>query len=97
MPDSVEVALASLDVVEAIARGFIEVRGSRVKYNLNKKTEYDWNDPEEWVRARTIAFLIISKSYPANRMRTEVQVPRRTLMTGPTSSSTRMTVALSPI
>ena len=78
MPDSVEVALANLDVVEAMARGFIEVRGNRVKYNLNKKSEYDWSDPEEWVRARTIAFLIISKSYPANRMRTEVQVPRRT-------------------
>lgn len=73
-----EIALAHPDVVEAIARGFIEVRGSRVKYNLNQKREYDWTDPEEWVRAHRIAFLIISKNYPANRLRTEVQVPRRT-------------------
>lgn len=78
MPYTPEIALAHPDVVEAIARGFIEVRGSRVKYNLNQKREYDWTDPEEWVRAHRIAFLIISKSYPANRLRTEVQVPRRT-------------------
>ena len=45
---------------------------------MNHKREYDWTDPEEWVRARTIAFLIVSKSYPANRIRTEVLVPRRT-------------------
>jgi type I restriction enzyme M protein len=78
MADSPEIALACPDVVEAIARGFIEIRGSRIKYNLNYKREYDWTDPEEWVRARTVAFLIVSKNYPANRIRTEVQVPRRT-------------------
>jgi len=78
MPDSPEIALANPDVVEAIGRGFIEVRGNRVKYNLNQKREYDWTDPEEWVRLRTIAFLIVTKNYPANRMRTEVVVPRRT-------------------
>jgi len=78
MSDSAEITLTHIDVVEAIARGFIEVHNTRVKYNLNQKREYDWCDPEEWVRARTIAFLIVSKSYPANRIRTEVQVPRRT-------------------
>ena len=78
MPDSPEIALAHSDVVEAIARGFIEVRGNRIKYNLNQKREYDWTDGEEWVRVRTIAFLIVTKNYPANRMRTEVVVPRRT-------------------
>lgn len=77
MADSPDLALAHPDVIEAIARGFIEVRGSRIKYNLNRKHDYDWGDPEEWVRARTVAFLIVSKSYPANRMRLEVQVPRR--------------------
>lgn len=78
MPDSPELAIAHPDVMEAMARGFIEVRDHKVKYNLNHKREYDWTDPEEWVRARTIAFLIVSKSYPANRIRTEVLVPRRT-------------------
>jgi len=78
MPDSPELALTHPDVMEAMARGFIEVHSNRVKYNLNQKREYDWTDPEEWVRVRTVAFLIVSKSYPANRIRTEVQVPRRT-------------------
>ena len=78
MPDSPELALEHPDVVEAMARGFIEVRGSSVTYNLNQKKVYDWTDPEEWVRTRTISFLIVAKSYPASRIRTEVQVPRRT-------------------
>lgn len=78
MSDSPEATLATPDVIEAIARGFIEIKGGRAHYNLNQKRSYDWGDPEEWVRARTIAFLIVSKSYPANRLRTEVTVPRRT-------------------
>ena len=49
-----------------------------MEYNLHSRRKYDWSDPEEWVRARTIAFLIVSKGYPANRLRTEVTVPRRT-------------------
>jgi type I restriction enzyme M protein len=78
MPDAPDLALANSEVAEAIARGFIEISGARVKYNLAQKREYDWTDPEEWVRARSIAHLIISKNYPANRIKTEVVVPRRT-------------------
>jgi type I restriction enzyme M protein len=78
MSDTPECALANPDVVEAMARGFIEIRDARVQYNLNQKKTYNWNDPEEWVRARVIAFLIVSKNYPAHRIRTEVKVPRRT-------------------
>lgn len=78
MIDSPEAALAYPDVIEAIARGFIEFKGGRIHYNLNQKRSYDWSDPEEWVRAHTVAFLIVSRSYPANRIRTEVTVPRRT-------------------
>lgn len=76
--DSPDAALAQPHVIEAIARSFIEVKGARVHYNLNQKKNYDWTDPEEWVRAHTIAFLVVVKSYPANRLRTEVTVPRRT-------------------
>jgi len=78
MSDSPEASLTNPDVIEAMARGFIELKGSRIHYNLNHKKSYDWTDPEEWVRARTIAFLVVSRGYPANRMRTEVTVPRRT-------------------
>lgn len=62
----------------AIDRGVIEIKEGRVKYNLKQAREYDWTDPEERVRAQTIAWLIVRKSYPANRIRTEVLVPRRT-------------------
>lgn len=78
MPDSPDLALTFPDLIEAVTRGFIEFRGSRVIYNVRRKREYAWTDPEEWVRARTLAFLIVSKGYPPNRIDTEVTVPRRT-------------------
>lgn len=76
--DRAEDAVNDPHVVEAIRRGLIEIRGDRVTYNLASKKGYSWLDPEEWVRARTIAFLVMARAYPANRMKTEVQVPRRT-------------------
>ncbi|MFN2456180.1 MAG: N-6 DNA methylase [Pyrinomonadaceae bacterium] len=65
-------------VAEAMKRGIIEVKDNKVTYNLHQKKTYQWSDPEEWVRCRSIAFLIIKKGYPANRIKTEVTVPRRT-------------------
>jgi type I restriction enzyme M protein len=65
-------------VIEALGRGILEISNDRVTYNLASKKNYDWRDPEEWVRARLIAWLIIQKAYPAARMDTEVRVPRRT-------------------
>lgn len=65
-------------IQEAIGRSIIEIKADRVTYNLNKKKSYSWNDPEEWVRAKTIAFLTLKKSYAPNCIRTEVTVPRRT-------------------
>lgn len=64
-------------VLEAMARGFVELKKERIYYNLNQKRDYNWADPEEWVRCYTIAYLIVEKGYPPNRMRTEVSVPRR--------------------
>ncbi len=78
MPDSRELALEDENVAKAIERGFIEVSKDRIIYNLKQKKTYQWSDPEEWVRARTVAFLIIKKGYPANRINVEVRVPRRT-------------------
>jgi type I restriction enzyme M protein len=72
-----EEALANAHVAEAIRRGIVRIEGDRVSYNLNQQRSYDWRDPEEWVRAFTIAWLVVAKDYPANRLRTEVQVPRR--------------------
>ena len=44
-------------IQEAIQRGIIEIKSERVTYNLNKKKSYSWSDPEEWVRAKAVAFL----------------------------------------
>ena len=75
--DSPEVAVEDEFVSEAMGRGVISVNEMQVSYQLRSKKTYDWGDPEEWVRARTIAFLVIAKGYPANRIDTEVRVPRR--------------------
>lgn len=65
-------------IQEALRRGFIEIKGSRITYILANKRSENWSDPEEWVRAHSVAFLVLEKDYPPNRMKTEVTVPRRT-------------------
>lgn len=65
-------------ILNAIQRNLIEIHGDRVTYNIHQKKTYNWSDPEEWVRARTIAFLVLEKSYTPRSIRTEVIVPRRT-------------------
>jgi type I restriction enzyme M protein len=56
----------------------LDIKGDRITYNTPTKKTYDWDDPEEWVRARTVAFLVLEKGHPLNRIRVEVSVPRRT-------------------
>jgi len=70
--------LANEFVAEGLRRGFISIAGNRITYHLNQQRAYAWTDPEEWVRAHTIAWLVIVRDYPTNRIRTEVTVPRRT-------------------
>jgi len=65
-------------ILAEIQRGLLEIKGERVIYNFQTKKSYNWNDPEEWVRARSLAFLVLEKGYPFSRIRTEVSVPRRT-------------------
>ncbi len=76
--DSQQDALSNDLINEAIQRGVIVIAETRVTYKLGQQKSYDWTDPEEWVRAHTIAWLIIARDYPTNRIRTEVPVPRRT-------------------
>ena len=64
-------------IINAIQRGLIEIHGDRIIYNIHQKKSYNWSDPEEWVRARTVAFLVLEKSYTPRSIRTEVIVPRR--------------------
>lgn len=65
-------------ILEAIRRGLIEIKGERISYNINQKKSYNWADPEEWVRAYTLAYLVLEKKYVPRCIRTEVTVPRRT-------------------
>jgi type I restriction enzyme M protein len=74
-PESV---LATKHVLESIERGFIAIEKNRITYQLNQRKVYNWNDPEEWVRCAAVCRLIIEKNYPAQRIRVEVPVPRRT-------------------
>lgn len=76
--ESKEDALALPALVEAIRRGIVTVLDRRVKYALSREHNYNWDDPEEWVRAVTVAWLIVEKGYPSNRIKLEVLVPRRT-------------------
>jgi type I restriction enzyme M protein len=76
--DSAEEALAQPEVLEAIHRGIMSFTDTRVTYQLHSQRSDDWADPEEWVRACTVAWLIVERGYPANRIKTEVTVPRRT-------------------
>ena len=78
MRDTRDAAEQDSLVVAAIERGICEIKDDRITYNFPTKKSYDWDDPEEWARARTLAFLVLEKGYPLNRMRTEVSVPRRT-------------------
>ena len=49
-----------------------------ITYRIASSKTYDWGNPEEWVRARTIAFLVAARDYPPKRIATEVTVPSRT-------------------
>jgi type I restriction enzyme M protein len=76
--DTTNDVLSQPHVVEAIRRGIIAIVDDRVTYRLNQQRSYSWTDPEEWVRAHTISWLVIERDYPVGRLRTEVNVPRRT-------------------
>lgn len=78
MYDTAEDVLAIDFVAEARNRGIIAIKGNRITYTLAHEKSYSWMDPEEWVRAATISWLIIERGYPASRIKTEVVVPRRT-------------------
>lgn len=58
--------------LEAIRRGLIQLDGGRIVYHVHKKKSYSIADPEEEVRADTIAFLVLEKGYDAERIETEV-------------------------
>lgn len=74
---AIEVAESRI-VKEAILQGIIAISEATITYNLSKTKTYNWQDPEEWVRASTVAWLVVERAYNPRRMAVEVRVPRRT-------------------
>src|SRR6266853_492850 len=64
---------------EGISKGLISFNEnqSRIKYIHQNKT-YNFNDPEEKVRAETFLQLVLVYGYQTRRIDLEVNVPRRT-------------------
>ena len=57
---------------EAIKRGIVQLDNHRIVYKIRNQKSYAATDPEEVVRADTMAFLTIMKGYKAKRIQTEV-------------------------
>lgn len=58
---------------EAIARGLFQLDGDQIKYSLHRGKSYRIADPEEKVRADTLAFLTLSKGYDPRKVDTEIE------------------------
>lgn len=59
-------------VQNALRRGVMTLSGSDITYHLHHQRRYRITDPEERVRALTIAHLVIAKGYDPHRIETEV-------------------------
>lgn len=57
----------------AIMRGLFSLDGTQIKYSFRRTKSYQISDPEEKVRADTIAFLVLSKGYDSRKIDTEVE------------------------
>ena len=75
---SAEKVLKLSYVADACSRGLLTIKDGRVRYSVATAVSRSWKNPEEWVRAHLIAWLVVERGYPANRIRIEVSVPHRT-------------------
>ena len=76
--DSAEKILKLTYVAEARSRKLLSIEGGRVKYNIHTTVARSWKNPEEWIRAHVVSWLVVERGYPANRIGIEVSVPHRT-------------------
>ena len=56
----------------------IDESGGGISYRLGRERHYDWDHPEEKVRAGIVMDLIFDYNYSPQRMDTEVSIPGRT-------------------
>ena len=64
-------------IKRAQQRGYLEIKGERVRYYCRRQYEDDFGDPEEQVRAGVFAWLILEREYSNTQIDVEVTVPRR--------------------
>ncbi len=76
MPKTLPEGWADL-VAEASRRGYLDLTGSRIRYNCAEIRECSYANPEERVRACVYSWLVVEKHYPRNAIKVEVRVPRR--------------------
>ena len=76
--DSSEKILKLRYVAEACSRKLLSIEDGRVKYNVHATISRTWKNPEEWIRAHIVAWLVVERGYPANRIVVEASVPHRT-------------------
>ena len=60
-------------VHRAISRGLMELRGNDIVYLLHRRKKYRIVDPEEQVRADTLAYLVLDCGYDAACIDTEIR------------------------
>lgn len=65
-------------ICQLLNRNIIIIDDEKITYNIHQKKSYRLSDPEEYVRAQTISFLVLKKNYNPDCIKTEVIVPRRT-------------------
>jgi type I restriction enzyme M protein len=64
-------------VAEAQRRGYLSIDGELITYRCKRRYKFNWNNPEERVRAVTYSWLAIERSYSPQRIRLEVTVRGR--------------------
>ena len=56
--DSAEKILKLTYVAEARSRKLLSIEGGRVKYNIHMTVARSWKNPEEWIRAHVVSWLV---------------------------------------
>jgi len=59
-------------VQQAVVRGLIALKDNEILYFIHKTKSYRITDPEEVVRAETIAFLVLDRGYDPSMINTEI-------------------------
>ena len=57
-------------ICQLLNRNIIIIDDEKITYNIHQKKSYRLSDPEEYVRAQTISFLVLKKNYNPDCIKT---------------------------